>query len=243
VIPDALPNGNEGQAQLSILFENEHLLAINKPSGYLVHHSQWAGPDELPSIQQILRNQIDQHVHPVHRLDRQTSGVLLFAKTKEAEQSLRWQFESRAVNKTYLCVARGITAETFTISKALKKEGIGQEQEAITHFEKLSECEIPIPNKRYPSSRYSLLKAFPETGRMHQIRRHLAHARHPIIGDKKYGDNCHNAILLQHFQIDRLLLHHQMIQIKYHKDEIKIYAPLPKALISLFFEFFGLDFS
>ena len=173
----------------------------------MVHPSAWVGRDELPSVMQLLRNAIGQKVHPAHRLDRQTSGVLWFSTNPEADKALKALFESRKVSKCYHGIVRGFTEDTFTIDKPLKKELIGNEQVAITHFKCLAKAELPIAIGRYPSSRFSFLEIDAETGRMHQIRRHLSHYRHPLLGDKKYGDNKFNAYIREHFGVDHLVLH------------------------------------
>jgi len=193
--------------EIPILYQDENFIAVNKPSGYVVHPSAWVGRDELLSVMQLLRNAIGQKVYPAHRLDRQTSGVLWFSKNPEADKALKALFESRKVSKCYHGIVRGFTEDTFTINKPLKKELIGNEQVTITHFKCLAKTELPIAIGRYPSSRFSFLEIDAETGRMHQIRRHLSHYRHPLLGDKKYGDNKFNAYIRDHFGVDHLVLH------------------------------------
>lgn len=240
MIPDPIDLDQGGFPQLEIIYRDEHLVAVNKPAGYLVHPSAWAGKDELPSIMQLLRGQLGgQHVHPIHRLDRQTSGILLFALDKETDKNLKSAFEQREVEKEYLCIVRGHPPSSFTIDKALKKEDSDQEMEAVTFFETLAVAEILVPNKRYPQSRYALVKAKPHSGRMHQIRRHLSHARYPIWGDKRYGDNSHNLILQHHFGLDRLILHHTCLEIPYQNQRKRLHAPLTPGLQKLIDELFN----
>ncbi len=193
--------------EIPILFQDENFIAVNKPSGYVVHPSPYVGKDELPSVMQLLRNAIGQQVHPAHRLDRQTSGVLWFSTNPAADRAIKSLFENRTVNKCYHGIVRGFTEDTFTIDKPLKKELVGNDQAAVTHFKCLAKVTLPIAIGRYPNSRFSFLEIEAETGRMHQIRRHLSHYRHPLLGDKKYGDNKYNAYIRDHFGVDHLVLH------------------------------------
>lgn len=215
---------------LEILFEDEYLVAIDKPSGLLVHRTSIAA-DETVFALQMLRDQIGQHVSPVHRLDRPTSGVLLFSKKEEILPLLKEQFSDRSVQKNYLAIVRGIPGEkSGLIDHPLRSERSGRMQEARTSYQVLSEAEIPFDTTgRYPTSRYSLLELKPETGRTHQIRRHLAHMRHYIIGDKKHGDNKQNQFFEKQFGLQNLLLHAQKLKLRHPlSPEIQeIVAPLP----------------
>lgn len=215
---------------LEILFEDEYLIAINKPSGLLVHRTSIAA-DETVFALQLLRYQIGQHVSPAHRLDRPTSGVLLFSKKEEILPLLKEQFAARSVQKTYLAIARGIPAsKSGLIDHPLTSERSNKLQEAQTHYKVLAEAEIPFDTTgRYPTSRYSLLELKPETGRTHQIRRHLAHLRHYIIGDKKHGDNKQNQFFSRQFGMENLLLHARELEISHPitSEKLKLTAPIP----------------
>lgn len=201
--------------QLEIIYQDSSLIAINKPSGLLVHRTKLAAEEKTEFAVQILRDQIGQRVYPVHRLDRPTSGVLLFALDETLLPELKRQFADREVSKTYWAIARGIPREeNFLIDQGLKNERSGKIQEAITDFRLIQSFEIPFDTTgRYPTSRYSLLEAYPKTGRTHQIRRHLAHARHYIVGDKKHGNNKQNHFFQAQFGLDHLLLHGQKLEI------------------------------
>jgi tRNA pseudouridine65 synthase len=218
---------------LEILFEDEYLIAINKPSGLLVHRTSIAAEETVFALQ-LLRDQIGQHVSPVHRLDRPTSGVLLFSKKEEILPLLKAQFADRSVQKTYLAIVRGIPAiKSELIDHPLTSERSGKLQEAQTHYTVLEEAEIPFNTTgRYPTSRYSLLELKPETGRTHQIRRHLAHIRHYILGDKKHGDNKQNQFFEKQFGLENLLLHAQKLEFTHPvlKTKISVEAPLPPHL-------------
>ncbi|SFB10245.1 pseudouridine synthase [Algoriphagus aquimarinus] len=215
---------------LDILFEDEYLIAINKPSGLLVHRTAIAA-DETVFALQMLRDQIGQHVSPVHRLDRPTSGVLLFSKKEEILPLLKEQFADRSIQKTYLAIVRGIPeVKSAMIDHPLKSERSGRMQESQTSYQVIAEAEIPFDTTgRYPTSRYSLLELKPETGRTHQIRRHLAHLRHYILGDKKHGDNKQNQFFEKQFGMENLLLHARKLEFKHPVtfETISVLAQLP----------------
>lgn len=215
---------------LDILFEDEQMVIIDKPAGLLVHRTRQAyGEDENALIQ--LRDQIGSWVSPVHRLDRATSGILLFAKQEEILPALKMQFMERSVQKSYLTIARGIPKEkSGMIDHPLHSERSGKLQEAQTSYTVLAETEIPYNSTgRYPTSRYSLLKLDLHTGRTHQIRRHLAHIRHYIIGDKKHGDNKQNIFFEKQFGLTNLLLHAYNLEFKHPvtDEKISLTCPVP----------------
>ncbi len=189
----------------AILFENEEVIAIDKPSGILVHRTRIS--EDTTAVLQELRDQIDQYVYPLHRLDRGTSGILLFAKTQAAASSIGAQFRNNKVKKRYLAVIRGFVEPEACIDYALSNEKGNVPQPAQTNYYRLDQCELAIPIGRYSTARYSYIAASPQTGRFHQIRRHFSHIRHPIIGDKKHGDVNHNRYFREVWGINRLLLH------------------------------------
>lgn len=190
---------------LEIVYRDEHLIAINKPHGLLVHRSKIAN-DATEFALQMLRDQIGQHVSPVHRLDRKTGGLLLFAFEKEAEIAMHKQFQNGEVQKKYLAVLRGYAPAAMDIDYPLTKEN-GTIQEAFTSFITLEHSEIEVPLGKHPTSRYSLVEATPTTGRMHQLRKHFAHIFHPIIGDRKHGCNKQNRFFKEQFEMTTMLLH------------------------------------
>lgn len=198
---------------LEIIYHDDHLIAINKPHGLLVHRSPIAS-DATEFAVQLLRNQVDRHVFPVHRLDRKTSGVLLFAFDGAVAAAIQALFKQNQVEKTYLAIVRGFTDDTGTIEYPLKKES-GTMQEAVTHFRTLARGELKFPSHRHSTSRYSLVEARPATGRMHQIRRHFAHIFHPIIGDRPHGCNKQNRFFKTTFHMDTMLLHARSITFKH----------------------------
>ena len=195
---------------LPILFQDEHLVAIHKPAGLLVHRTELDRHETRFAVQ-LLRDQIGARVWPAHRLDRGTSGVLLFALDPGTASHLGQQFEHQAVDKTYLGVVRGHPPESGLIDHPLARrfddlEPAGATQPARTHYRRLATVELPVAVDRYPTSRYALLKLHPETGRRHQLRRHLKHIAHPIIGDATYGKGRHNRMFTERYLCGRLLL-------------------------------------
>lgn len=190
---------------LEIIYEDQYIVAINKPHGLLVHQSPIARDAEEFALQ-LLRDQLGRTVYPAHRLDRKTAGILLFSLDKETDRIMQQKFQNREVDKKYLALLRGYAPDQQTIDYPLKRED-GTIQEAITHFKTLEYFELPVPFGKHPSSRYSLVEAAPETGRMHQLRRHFAHIFYPIIGDRPHGCNKQNKFWLEHFDMNTMLLH------------------------------------
>lgn len=190
---------------LDILYRDEHLIAINKPHGLLVHRSTIAN-DASEFALQLLRDQIGQPVYPAHRLDRKTAGVLLFSLDKETDQKAQGLFQDKKMDKRYWAVLRGYCPESGTIDYPLSREN-GTTQEAITDYKRLATAEIDVPQGKFNTSRYSLVEAHPETGRMHQLRRHFAHIMYPIIGDRPHGCNKQNKMWKERFEMDTMLLH------------------------------------
>jgi tRNA pseudouridine65 synthase len=195
---------------LEIIYQDEHLVAINKPHGLLVHQSPIARNAEEFALQ-LLRDQIQQHVWPAHRLDRKTSGLLLFSLSKDTDRLMQQQFMENKVQKKYLALLRGHSPDELLINYPLKKEN-GTLQDAITYFKTLARTEVALAVSKHPTSRYSLVEAQPQTGRMHQLRRHFAHIFHPIIGDRPHGCNKQNKFFKEHFQMESMLLHASELQ-------------------------------
>lgn len=195
---------------LEILYRDEHLIAINKPSGLLVHKSFYSGEADTYAIQE-LKKQIGQKVYPVHRLDRKTSGVLLFTLDKEMLKIMSDVFAARAVEKKYIAILRGWAKEEETIDYDLINEN-EVKQNAVTRYRRLQTSEIDLPFLKHQTSRYCLVEATPETGRFHQLRKHFKHILHPILGCRKHGCNKQNKLWLQTFGINKMTLHaHQLI--------------------------------
>lgn len=220
---------------LEILYQDEWLVAVNKPAGMLVHRS-FLDKHETEFVMQTLRDQLGQHVFPLHRLDRPTSGVLLFALSSDiarlmSEQQHSWR-------KFYVAVVRGYFKQPLYLDYPLVEElddiadaKARQDkpaQAAQTSFWPLAHIELPIANARHATSRYSLVLCQPHTGRKHQIRRHLKHLFHPILGDTTHGDGKQNQIFRQHLDNQRLLLHCVYTEFLHpiSGQRLVVYAPL-----------------
>ncbi|WP_176703496.1 tRNA pseudouridine(65) synthase TruC [Aliivibrio sp. 1S128] len=202
--------------ELEIVYRDENLIAINKPAGMLVHRS-WLDKYETVFAMQTLRNQIGQHVFPLHRLDKPTSGILFFALSSEVAAQFSPLFSGREIKKTYHAIVRGWIEESDTLDYPLKEQldkiadkkasKEVEAKEAITEYTPLAKVELPYSTGKFPTSRYCLMELKPQTGRKHQLRRHMAHLRHPIVGDTTHGDGKHNRLFKENLDSHRLLLH------------------------------------
>lgn len=211
------PPSARSDGALPIVYRDDWLCAIDKPCGLMVHRSN-RGTDQRFAMQ-LLRDQLGQRVFPVHRLDRATSGLLLFALDADSAARMGEQMMARTVTKRYLAVVRGHVDDEGLIDHPLAPDGKGMGKEAQTRYRCLARIELPFAIGRYPTSRYSLVMAQPETGRMHQIRRHFKHIFHPIIGDTTYGEGRHNRLFRQHFYCHRLLLHASELSFQHPADQ------------------------
>ncbi len=204
---------------LPILFQDDWLVAINKPAGWLVHAAENPRPDDLVAMK-TLRDQIGKKIHVIHRLDQPTSGVILFATDKYAAKRLRQAFEKRHVKKIYLAIVHGHPIpDSWVCEIPLRKTAEAPEKPAKTSFQVLD---------RLPGN-LSVIKAKPHSGRFHQIRRHLLHGGHPIVGDFRYldEDQCH--LLGEQLGIGtRMLLQAKSLTLIHPitKEEVTIEAPL-----------------
>ncbi len=275
---------------LDILYQDEYMVAVNKPAGLFVHRS-FMDKHEVYFAVQLVRDQIGQYVYPVHRLDRPTSGVLLFALTKEvatklseafanksavasadslplAEQSIdETHNDSLTMVKTYYALVRGhLTTQIGEVSGTskpiiesdfdkgfidyplkVKLDKLGDKgvnpnkpaQSAQSHYQVKYQASLPISVGKFDSVRYSLVALQPITGRRHQLRRHLAHLRHPIIGDINYGDNKQNPFFIEHFGFKRLMLIAKSLEFNHPVSEqrIKISVPFDEQWQQVFTQF------
>ena len=218
---------------LEILYQDEHLVAINKPNGLLVHRTSIATNTDTFAVQE-LRNQLNTHVYPVHRLDRKTSGVLLFALSPELVAPIQAQFAESKVSKTYWAILRGWSEDEGLIDYPLTNDS-GKTQEAVTAYKTLERTEINLPFGKHKTSRYSLVEAYPKTGRMHQLRKHFAHILHPIIGDRPHGCNKQNKLFLEKWNMRTMLLHAKSLEFEHpvsHKKE-KLTASLNSEFLKM----------
>jgi len=229
---------------IEILYRDSYLVAVNKPSGLLVHRSPIDRHETRFALQEV-RKKTGRFVYPVHRLDKPTSGVLLFAFDLETAKALTSAFRCGEVEKTYIAVVRGYTEESGVIdyplrqmldTKSQKQAGVTKaEQEAITCYRRLATVELPYPVSRYQTARYSLVKLTPKTGRKHQLRRHMKHIFHPIVGDTKHGRGEHNRLFREKFGLHRLLLHALSVEFWHpvSKKYLSVEAPLDESFTHL----------
>ncbi len=230
---------------LDILYRDDFLVAVNKPSGLLVHRSD-IDRHETRFAVQLLRDQIGRRVFPLHRLDKATSGVLLFALDADSARAVGGQFERNEIGKRYLAIVRGWPPASGVIEHALsrrfddhgRKFSHGSAPEplpAVTAYRRLSTVELPVAVDRYPTSRYALVELRPETGRQHQLRRHMKYIAHPIIGDANWGKGLHNRYFQQRFGCGRLLLACTRIELRHPKNgaALSIEAPLERNFLSV----------
>ncbi len=211
---------------MEILFQDDHLIAVNKPAGLLVHRSSIA-KDATEFALQKTRDFVGKEVHPIHRLDRKTSGVLLFTFEKNTLHSMQNLFNEGKVRKEYHAIVRGFTDESGKIDYALVNDK-GLTQSARTIYITHKKWEITKSFGRYKTSRYAYVHVFPETGRMHQIRKHFAHIFHPIIGDRPHGCNKQNRFFKREFNLMEMLLHAKSYSFEHPvtSDKIIIQAPI-----------------
>lgn len=232
--------------ELEILYRDEYLVAINKPSGLLVHKSM-IDRHEIYFAMKMLRDQIEQWVYPVHRLDKPTSGVLLFALDSHTAKLMSEQFKEHTIQKSYLAVVRGYIEEQGVIDYALSvkldkiadkdaNESPKESQDAVTHFKRLETVELDIAVGRYAKTRYSMVELKPKSGRKHQLRRHMKHLSHHILGDTKYGRGEHNKMIRREFDCHRLLLHAQSLEVRhpYTQEQLLISAKVDDIFYSFF---------
>lgn len=230
---------------LDILFQDEHLVAVNKPEGLLVHRTNLA-KDEEDAVVQRLRDQTGKWVFPVHRLDRGTSGVLLMAFTPDIARQLSLQFSEAQTRKTYHCLVRGYCDESgvidYPLAKLNEQKGRsrfkieGTEKDAETHFVRLKQFQLPVPVSRYDSMRLSWLEVTPKQGRKHQIRRHFKHLLNPLVGDTCYGCRHINKVTREIWSEDfRLMLHASSLEFSHpiSKQRMTLEAPFSHKMLNI----------
>jgi len=234
--------------ELEILYKDEYLVAINKPSGLLVHKSM-IDRHEIYFAMKMLRDQIGQWVYPIHRLDKPTSGVLLFALDSHTAKLMSEQFKEHTIQKSYIAVVRGYIEESGVIEHPLSikldkiadrdTKAVTEPQEALTAFKRLDTVEVNFAVGRYEKSRYSLVELKPKTGRKHQLRRHMKHLSHHMLGDTKYGRGEHNKMIRREFDCHRLLLHAIELEVThpYRDEKLVIKAKFDETFLNIFKHF------
>ena len=201
-----VPIGQSRTGIIRLLYEDDRYLAVSKPPGLLVHRTP-IDAHEPENLRDLLRAHCPGRLDPVHRLDKPTSGVIVFGKDAAAIDCCKRQFESRETRKDYLAVVRGHILAAGCIGKPLPKGMTGPVKLARTEYAPVGTCELDYPVSRYPSARFSLVRCFPHTGRYHQIRLHLRHFRHPVMGDSQHGDKPQNRAFAAQTGATGLMLH------------------------------------
>ena len=211
---------------LEILFESEDLVAVNKPHGLLVHRSHIARDVEEFALQ-ILRDQLNiGFLYPLHRLDRKTSGCLLFAKNNTLVPLIQDLFVEGKVSKTYHAILRGWMEAPMRIDYPVKNDK-GILKDAVTLYKGLENYEINVPLGKHPTSRYSRVELKPKTGRFHQLRQHMNHLRHPILGDRPHGCSKQNRLWKHKFGLTEMLLWAKELTFTHplSQDVVEIHSP------------------
>lgn len=226
---------------VAILYEDDYCMAVNKPSGMLVHRTEMAEKNERILLQ-VTRALAGTHVYPLHRLDRPTSGIVLFALSRDHVNSLHQVLHSEDTTKGYIAVVRGYIDQEGFVDHPLKetRDSLfrirgGKPKEARTRYSRLATVELPYPVGIHPTARYSLADIRPLTGRRRQIRRHMKHLSHHVIGDTTYGDGVHNRFFRDHFNCRRLLLHCHELSFfhPFLEKRIHIQAPIEDNMLDI----------
>jgi tRNA pseudouridine65 synthase len=220
---------------LEILYRDAEVVAVHKPPGLMVHRSALDRHETRFAVQ-LLRDQLGRHVFPAHRLDRGTSGVLLFALDARTAARLGQAFESHAVDKRYLAIVRGWTEPSGSIVYPLRRLEDGKDAggadaprlEARTDYRRLACADVPIKSAPHETTRVALVEVFPRNGRQHQIRRHLRHIFHPVLGDATYGKGPLNRAFAELVGTGRLLLACTDLRLEHPADgrPLRLHAPL-----------------
>jgi tRNA pseudouridine65 synthase len=216
---------------LPILYQDEALLVVDKPAGLIVHRG-WANDDvtALDLARQLARR----WVYPVHRLDRGTSGVLVFGLSPDVARAVERAFQSDLVHKRYLALVRGMAPDRICVDHPIAKDKDKPKVDSLTHVARLDHYEV-THDETGVTRRYSWVEARPVTGRPHQIRRHLKHISHPIVGDVRYGKAEHNRLFRRRFGLERMVLHAEGMTLPHPTESrlLTLNAPLPAELVRL----------
>jgi len=220
---------------IAILFRDARLLFVDKPSGWLVHRTA-LDRHESKIVLQAVRDQIGQPVWPLHRLDKGTSGVLAFALDADTAAAMGQRFESgEGLHKRYRAIVRGWPSDELLIDHPLKRlaEDMRPDrvsiQQALTGLRTLRRATLPVAQGDHPSLRWAEVELEPQTGRRHQLRRHLKHIAHPILGDSTYGKGAINRAVAALCGEQRLWLHLNSLRFE-HPDisrPIEVNSPFP----------------
>lgn len=190
---------------VEIVYEDEYCFVVNKPPNVVVHHSKYVGDLHEYSLVELL-NQLNIFGFPVHRLDRKTSGLILFSREKSNVSIFQKLFDNKLIGKKYIALLRGFVNDSGLIDSPIKNER-GNYKEALTMYKTIFSFEWDLAVKPYSTCRYSIVEFEPVTGRMHQLRVHANKIAHPIIGDPKYGNRHHNHFFEEYLGDSKLFLH------------------------------------
>lgn len=222
-------------SEIEIIYQDPFLLVVNKPSGWLVHRG-W-GRDRVVLIDWIRKSLCHPTVYPMHRLDRGTSGTVIFALNKDSATHIGQQFRCGSIKKKYLVLVRGVTDESGRIDYPISRKRGGARVHAVTEYRRLASSPT---EPRY----VSLIEVMPQTGRLHQIRRHLKHIDHPVIGDARYGKGRINRAMARTYGLTRLALHCWQLSIlhPHTQKNLNFTAKVPDCLSKPFHRMGLVDF-
>ena len=217
---------NKNNLEFPIVFQDDDMVVVYKPAGILVHRTNIS--QDRVFVMQNLRRQIGREVFPIHRLDRATSGLLVFALSSKVAALLGKQLEKNELDKTYHALVRGWFYLSQKMNAPLIREEDGKSQEAETHFKLVEHLELPIEYRGFATSRYSLIEAKPITGRTHQIRRHLAKLRSYIVGDTKHGDGKQNKLFRENYNCSHMWLNASALYFSHPvtREPLRLQAPI-----------------
>lgn len=226
--------------KLDVIYEDEYILCVSKPNNVVVHHAHHSrNVADEDSLLQMIQQQFNQKMYPIHRLDRKTSGIILLAKETKFVAKFQELFTKNEIQKTYYGIVRGHAPETKVIDSPVKGRDANVHKDAETHLFTFKTVTVDIPVKPYDTSRYSLVKLQPKTGRLHQLRIHMNKISHPLIGDPKYGDKNHNTMFIDKFDCENLFLHAYSLDFThpYSNEKLSIKADYPKDWYIVFDKF------
>jgi tRNA pseudouridine65 synthase len=229
--------GGAPVSEIPILYRDGALVAVSKPPGLLVHRTM-IDRRETRFALQLVRDTIGQRVWPVHRLDKGASGVLLFALSEQAASALGSLFESGGVDKRYVALVRGwppaegridhpLTRQVDEAESPTRSPDALEAQPATTDYVRLGTVEVEHGVDRFPAGRYALVELAPRSGRRHQLRRHLKHIAHPIIGDATYGKGPHNRFVAERLGLQRMWLHAASLELAHPASGVRLAIAAP----------------
>ncbi|MBS9774104.1 MAG: pseudouridine synthase [Tenacibaculum sp.] len=213
--------------EINIIYEDDYIVCVSKPNDVVVHHAYHSrNVADEESLLQLLSKIYDYKLYPIHRLDRRTSGIILLAKQTEYVAKFQELFNNSLIEKVYYGIVRGYAPDNKVIDSPVKGRDANAYKEAETNLELIDKITLNIPVKPYDTSRYSLVKLTPKTGRLHQLRIHMNKISHPLIGDCKYGDKNHNTMFISNFNTNNLFLHAYSLNFihPYTKEELNLVA-------------------